>query len=139
MGELEPPKLLLLHTHVRAADLLGNTLAQVDGDIRIYAQRHKVAAAMKMPEPKRDRRQLLSALASASWWRKSIPEIGTYHFTIGFSSLPYNFCQTFRAKKSIDTKALKLLRPVLEYAAQRLSRDISCVMLQVHSNLGRHY
>eukprot|EP01050_Picozoa_sp_SAG11_P029021 SAG11_NODE_7999_length_1071_cov_12.791152_2_plen_272_part_01 len=61
------------HTHVRAADLLGNTLALVDGDIRIYAQRHKVAAVMKMPEPKRDRRQLLSALASASWWRKSIP------------------------------------------------------------------
>ena len=37
------------HTHVRAADLLGNTLALVDGDIRIYAQRHKVAAVMKMP------------------------------------------------------------------------------------------
>eukprot|EP01050_Picozoa_sp_SAG11_P059747 SAG11_NODE_38885_length_247_cov_4.864865_1_plen_49_part_10 len=43
-----------------------------------------------------------------------------YHFTIGFSGLPKHFCQTFRAKKSIDTEAQKLLRPVLESAAQGL-------------------
>eukprot|EP01050_Picozoa_sp_SAG11_P039824 SAG11_NODE_16960_length_532_cov_4.256351_1_plen_62_part_10 len=38
-----------------------------------------------------------------------------------FSGLPQNFCQTFRAKKSIDTEAQKLLTPVLESAAQGLS------------------
>ena len=44
-----------------------------------------------------------------------------------------------QGKKSIDTKAQKLLRPVLESAAQGLSRSIFLVKIQVHSNLGRHY
>ena len=38
-------------------------------------------------------------------------------------------------KKCIDTEAQKLLRPVLESAAQGLSRTISCVMIQVHSKI----
>ena len=59
-----------------------------------------------------------------------------YHRVFG---LPYNLCQTFRAKKSIDTKAQKLLRPVLESAAQGLSSTISTVMIQVHSTIPIYY
>eukprot|EP01050_Picozoa_sp_SAG11_P001905 SAG11_NODE_90_length_17153_cov_63.471033_11_plen_154_part_00 len=50
-----------------------------------------------------------------------------------------NFCQTFRAKKSIDTKAQKLLRPVLESAAQGLSSTISTVIIHVHSKIPIYY
>eukprot|EP01050_Picozoa_sp_SAG11_P032625 SAG11_NODE_10694_length_811_cov_4.998596_1_plen_161_part_10 len=49
---------------------------------------------------------------------KMIP-LSFYHRVSG---LPKKFCQTSRAKNSIDTKAQKLLRPVLESAAQGLSR-----------------
>ena len=63
------------HTHVKAADLLGNTVACVEGEVRIYAQRKKVAAIMAMPEP-RDKKRLLSCLASASWWRRACPNFG---------------------------------------------------------------
>ena len=51
-------------SHVQAADFLGNTIALVDGEIRLHAQRERVAAFMKMPDPNRDKTQLLSALAS---------------------------------------------------------------------------
>eukprot|EP01050_Picozoa_sp_SAG11_P002484 SAG11_NODE_126_length_15729_cov_9.966859_20_plen_165_part_00 len=48
---------------------------------------------------------------------------------------PIKFLPDVQGKKSIDTKAQKLLRPVLESAAQGLSRTISCVMVQVHSKI----
>jgi len=63
------------HTHVQAGDLLGNTIACVNGEVRIYAQRKKVAAMMKIPAP-RDKKHLLSCLASASWWRRACPNFG---------------------------------------------------------------
>ena len=48
---------------------------------------------------------------------------------------PIKFLPDVQGKKSIDTEAQKLLRPVLESAAQGLSRAISCVMSQVHSKI----
>ena len=39
----------------------------------------------------------------------------------------------------LDTEAQKLLRPVLESAAQGLSRAVLSFMIQVHSNLKKHY
>ena len=61
---------------VEAADLLGNTIACIDGEVRIYAQRNRVAKFLKLPPPKRNKHQLLSALASVGWWRNSIPGFG---------------------------------------------------------------
>ena len=51
----------------------------------------------------------------------------------------YPYHLPFRAKKGTDTKAQKLLRPVLESAAQGLSRAVLSFMIQVHSNLKKHY
>eukprot|EP01050_Picozoa_sp_SAG11_P010203 SAG11_NODE_1009_length_6204_cov_54.921149_5_plen_168_part_00 len=65
-------------------------------------------------------------------YSKLVPLSSFYHRVF---SLPKHFCQTLRGKKSIDTEAQKLLRPVLESAAQGLSRAISCIMNQVHSKI----
>ena len=46
----------------RAGNFLGMMLACVNGIIRIYAQRSRVASLLSMPAPKRDRHQLLSAV-----------------------------------------------------------------------------
>lgn len=51
------------HTHVQAGDFLGNAVALVKGEIRVHAQRSRVAAFMEMSNPNRNKSQLLSALA----------------------------------------------------------------------------
>ena len=61
------------HVLRRAADFLGSTIACVDGRVRVYAQRSRVASIMSMPAPKRDRHQLLSAIQSAAWYSGHIP------------------------------------------------------------------
>ena len=61
------------HVLRRAADFLGSTIACIDGRVRVYAQRSRVASLMSMPAPKRDRHQLLSAIQSAAWYSGHIP------------------------------------------------------------------
>eukprot|EP01052_Picozoa_sp_SAG31_P031955 SAG31_NODE_3450_length_4256_cov_7.431080_3_plen_229_part_00 len=59
------------HTHVQAGDFLGHTVACVDGDIRIHAQRHKVAQFLAMPPPNNNKRQLLSAWLKNKYYSKA--------------------------------------------------------------------
>lgn len=95
-------------THVKAADFLGNTIALVNGEIRLYAQRSRVAAFMKMPAPKRDKRQLLSALASVAWWRTSVPAFGKLVANLyALSGDSKNVTKDWNASHDRDWKLLK--------------------------------
>ena len=97
-----------LKTHVRAADFLGNTIALVNGEIRVYAQRSRVAAFMKMPAPKRDKRQLLSALASVAWWRTSTPGFGKLTANLyALSGNSKNVARDWNATHDRDWQLLK--------------------------------
>ena len=51
-------------------------VACVDGELRIYAKRSRVAAFLSMSPPNSNKRTLLGALSSASWWRNSIRGFG---------------------------------------------------------------
>ena len=95
-------------THVKAADFLGNTIALVNGEIRLYAQRSRVAAFMKMPAPNRDKRQLLSELASVAWWRTSVPAFGKLVANLyALSGDSKNVAKDWNASHDRDWKLLK--------------------------------
>ena len=55
----------------KAADLLGMTIACIDGQCRIYGQRSRVAAMLELPVP-RNKKALISCLAAMGWHRNHV-------------------------------------------------------------------
>ena len=96
-------------------------VACVDGELRIYAKRTRVAAFLNMPAPNANKKQLLGALSSASWWRNSIRGFG--HIAKPLYALCGDASNVKKNWNSVHDKAWRDLKTAIATATCRFAAN----------------